>query len=68
MACGSKGRAELAGCTLSSPGYTGLDVRGATAEVQGGTIADCTRGVNCYGSGSKATVRTARPRTAATPR
>ena len=67
---GSKGRAELAGCTLSSPGGSGLKVDGgATAEVQGGTIADCgMRGVSCHGSGSKATVRTARPRTAETPR
>ena len=69
--CGSKGRAELAGCTLSSPeGFAGLYVDGgATAEVQGGTIADCGKyGVHCYGPGSKATVRTARPRTAETPR
>ena len=56
--CGSKGRAELAGCTLSSPEWTGLWVqRGATAEVQGGTIADCKDGVFCYQPGSKATVR-----------
>jgi len=68
--CGSKGRAELAGCALSSPGGTGLYVvGGASAEVQGGTIADCGyRGVYCRDSGSKATVRTARPRTAETPR
>ena len=68
--CTSKGRAELAGCTLSSPGGDGLGVYGgATAEVQGGTIADCKEyGVQCYGSGSKATVRTARPRTAETAR
>ena len=68
--CRSKGRAELAGCTLSSPGGTGLCVGGgATAEVQGGTIADCKEyGVACRFSGSKATVRTARPRTAETPR
>ena len=66
--CTSKGRAELAGCTLSSPG-TGLYVRGgATAEVQGGSIADCSTGVDCLSSGSKATVRTARPRTAEGPR
>ena len=68
--CTSKGRAELAGCALSSgPGRHGLDVQGgATAEVQGGTIADCNTGVRCDDSGSKATVRTARPRTAETPR
>ena len=66
--CSSKGRAELAGCALSG-GYRGLSVGGgATAEVQGGSIADCKEGVNCRHSGSKATVRTARPRTAATPR
>ena len=73
--CGSKGRAELAGCALSSPGghglavAGGLGVHGGTAEVQGGTIADCGDcGVECYDSGSKATVRTARPRTAETAR
>ena len=68
--CGSKGRAELAGCTLSSPGGHGLYADGgATAEVQGGTIADCkSSGVWCHDSGSKATVRTARPRTAETAR
>ena len=66
--CTSKGRAELAGCALS--GGTGLYVEGgATAEVQGGSIADCgLYGVLCDGSGSKATVRTARPRTAETAR
>ena len=61
--CTSKGRAELAGCALSGGGLhvTG----GATAEVQGGSVADCgSMGVACNGSGSKATVRTARPRTA----
>ena len=68
VCCGSKGRAELAGCALSG-GYRGLSVGGgATAEVQGGSIADCNWGVWCVGSGSKATVRTARPRTAETPR
>ena len=67
--CGSKGRAELAGCALSSPGGGGLWVqRGATAEVQGGSIADCKYGVDWQDSGSQATVRTARPRTAETPR
>ena len=67
--CASKGRAELAGCALSSPGGAGLSVAGgATAEVQGGTIADCHTGVYCFRPGSKATVRTARPRTAETPR
>ena len=67
--CQSKGRAELAGCALSSPGGYGLAVTdGATAEVQGGTIADCRYGVACGDSGSKATVRTARPRTAETAR
>ena len=65
VSCTEKGRAELAGCTLS--GGTGLEVRdGATAEVQGGTIADCQTGVQCWSG--KATVRTARPRTAETPR
>ena len=71
VCCTSKGRAELAGCALSSPGgYAGLWVAdGATAEVQGGSVADCKGyGVDCEGSGSKATVRTARPRTAETPR
>ena len=68
VACTSKGRAELAGCTLSSPNIGLWVYGGATAEVQGGTIADCTQGVYCYASGSKATVRTARPRTAETAR
>ena len=70
VSCTSKGRAELAGCALSSPeGWAGLHVDGgATAEVQGGSIADCSTGVYCYGPASKATVRTARPRTAETPR
>ena len=71
VSCGSKGRAELAGCALSSPGYTSLWVNGgATAEVQGGTIADRKTGVHSNGhtGASKATVRTARPRTAETPR
>ena len=69
VVCTSKGRAELAGCALSSPGWTGLFVDGgATAEVQGGTIADCKIGVECVYSGSKATVRPARPRTAETRR
>ena len=69
--CGSKGRAELAGCALSSPEGTGLYVEydDATAEVQGGSIVDCAyHGVLCQWSGSKATVRTARPRTAETAR
>ena len=69
VVCFSKGRAELSGCTLTSPEGTGLYVYdGATAEVQGGTIADCVNGVWCIYPGSKATVRTARPRTAETPR
>ena len=60
---------KLAGCALSSPGGFGLGVLGgATAEVQGGTIADCKYyGVTCQEPGSKATVRTARPRTAEAP-
>ena len=66
--CDSEGRAELAGCTLSSPEGSGLAVDSATAEVQGGSIADCLTGVYCHGSGAKATVRTARPRTAEAPR
>ena len=71
VVCGSKGRAELAGCALSSPEGVGLYVRdGATAEVQGGSIADCKVGVSCCGAygASKATVRTARLRTSETPR
>ena len=69
--CGSEGRAELAGCALSSPGGYGLRVHGgSTAEVQGGSIANCNTGVICngYPTPSKATVRTARPRTAESPR
>ena len=57
--CGSKGRAELSGCTLTSPEGWGLDVRGcATATMDGGSISGCgNRGVWCFGSGSTATVR-----------
>ena len=57
VVCASKGRAELAGCALSNPKGMGLCVNGgATAEVQGGTIADCQWGVWCHNNG-KATVR-----------
>eukprot|EP01045_Picozoa_sp_COSAG04_P035596 COSAG04_NODE_8287_length_995_cov_94.277902_2_plen_169_part_00 len=54
-----KGRAELSGCTLTSPKYVGLGVaNGATATMDGGAISGCgTNGVYCYGSGSTATVR-----------
>ena len=45
-----------------------LHSMGHPQQVQGGTIADCFSGVFCCNSGSKATVRTARPRTAETPR
>ena len=57
--CESKGRAELSGCALTSPGGTGLYVgRGATATMDGGSISGCgTYGVLCMGSGSTATVR-----------
>ena len=59
--CDKKGRAELSGCTLTSPeSYgTGLKVYGgATATMDGGSISGCGQyGVNCYGSGSTATVR-----------
>ena len=57
--CGSKGRAELSGCTLTSTEGTGLDLRsGATATMDGGSISGCGEyGVYCYDSGSTATVR-----------
>ena len=57
--CGSKGRAELSGCTLTSPEGTGLQVwTGATATMDGGSISGCGGdGVYCQGSGSTATVR-----------
>ena len=56
--CASKGRAELSGCTLTSPKGTGLEVRGgATATMDGGSISGCGNvGVSCGGSGT-ATVR-----------
>ena len=63
--CGSKGRAELSGCTLTSTMGTGLDVLGgATATMDGGSISGCKTGVFCRDSGSTATVR---PRAAAPP-
>ena len=57
--CTSKGRAELSGCTLTSPGGTGLKVeRGATATMDGGSISGCGNfGVFCKGSRSTTTVR-----------
>eukprot|EP01043_Picozoa_sp_COSAG02_P032527 COSAG02_NODE_2176_length_9589_cov_4.787671_7_plen_161_part_00 len=57
--CLSKGRAELSGCTLTSPEGTGLFVgEGATATMDGGSISGCGgTGVVCGGSGSTATVR-----------
>ena len=59
VACSSKGRAELSGCTLTSPEGTGLNVQGgATATMDGGSISGCGKyGVVCSGSGSTATVR-----------
>ena len=57
--CGSKGRAELSGCTLTSPEGTGLWVDGgATATMDGGSISGCGEdGVSCSSSGSTVTVR-----------
>ena len=56
--CNSKGRAELSGCTLTSPEGTGLKVDSATATMDGGSISGCgIKGVYCYDSGSTATVR-----------
>ena len=59
VVCGSKGRAELSGCTLTSPEGDGLYVNGgATATMDGGSISGCgLRGVFCADSGSTATVR-----------
>ena len=55
--CGSQGRAELSGCTLTSP-YTGLWLEGgASATMDGGSASGCDYGVLCQGSGSTATVR-----------
>ena len=70
MHCGEKGRAELSGCTLTSPGGRGLLVReGATATMDGGSISGCGKfGVYCSNSGSTATVRPpAAARSAAPP-
>ena len=56
--CGSKGRAELSGCTLTSPEGTGLGVwDGAAATMDGGAVAGCDRGVRCEEEGSSVTVR-----------
>ena len=53
--CDENGRAELSGCTLTSPEGDGLAVhQGATATMDGGSISNCKTGV-C--SGSTATVR-----------
>eukprot|EP01045_Picozoa_sp_COSAG04_P031200 COSAG04_NODE_5688_length_1525_cov_22.112685_1_plen_211_part_00 len=55
---GKKGRAELSGCTLTSPSGTGLYVNeGATATMDGGSISGCKYRVYCTDSGSTATVR-----------
>ena len=55
----AKRLAELAGCTLSSPGGNGLQVySGATVTMDGGSISGCgAYGVWCQESGSTATVR-----------
>ena len=67
--CTDKGRAELSGCTLTSPKGWGLTVwEGGTATVDGGSISGCGRyGVNCKGSGSTATVRPPAAPSAAPP-
>ena len=56
---GKKGRAELSGCTLTSPEGVGLWLqRGATATMDGGSISGCGQfGVSCFLSGSTVTVR-----------
>ena len=57
--CGYKGRAELSGCTVTSPEGTGLNVQfGAPATMDGGSVSGCGwKGVVCDGSGSTVTVR-----------
>ena len=57
--CVYKGRAELSGCTLTSPEGDGLFAqREATATMDGGSVSGCGQyGVRCDGSGSTATVR-----------
>ena len=57
--CDKKGRAELSGCTLTSPKGDGLGVySGATVTMDGGSISGCgVCGISCHGSGSTATVR-----------
>ena len=59
VSCGSKGRAELSGCTLTSPGGYGLYVAyGATATMDGGSVSGCGKnGVYSGSGGSTATVR-----------
>ena len=60
--CGSKGRAELSGCTLTSPEGVGLGVfSGATATMDGGSISGCGDGVYCQYQGSTATVHPLAP-------
>ena len=56
--CCKKGRAELSGCTLTSPKGYGLAVEGgATATMDGGSISGCGKYGVCAQSGSTATVR-----------
>ena len=59
VCCDKKGRAELSGCTLTSPEGFGLWVSGgATATMDGGSISGCgEHGVYCGDPGSTATVR-----------
>ena len=61
-------RAQLRGVTVERCSERGiLAYDGGSVELTEGSVADCEYGVECGGSG-KATVRTARPRTAETPR
>ncbi len=62
-------RAQLRGVTVERCSDYGIGaLNGGSVELTEGSIADCKEGVLCRGPGSKATVRTARPRTAETPR
>ena len=62
-------RAQLRGVTVERCSGYGINAEsGGSVELTEGTIADCRYGGYWFDLGSKATVRTARPRTAETPR
>ena len=61
--------AQLRGVTVQRCSVNGIyAINGGSVELTEDSVADCSTGVHCAGSGAKATVRTARPRTAETAR